>query len=44
MTGDGVGARAAYSTAAERTTSIPQKRYLLSRATRLAGADRSRDR
>ncbi|MGW4717284.1 RNA polymerase sigma factor [Nocardia sp. NPDC004260] len=35
MLGDIAGARGAYLAAAERTTSIPQQRYLLSRAARL---------
>ncbi|MEU2037162.1 RNA polymerase sigma factor [Nocardia niwae] len=35
MLGDVAGARAAYRSAAQRTTSIPQRRYLLSRAARL---------
>ncbi len=35
MTGDPVGARAAYLTAAQRTMSTPQQRYLLSLAARL---------
>ena len=36
MTGDRAGARAAFETAARRTTSIPERRYLRERAARLA--------
>lgn len=40
MTGDPVGARAAYLAAAQQTTSTPQQRYLLSLTARLdASAD-----
>jgi predicted RNA polymerase sigma factor len=35
MSGDAVGARAAYEEAASRTTSLPQQRYLHTRASRL---------
>jgi predicted RNA polymerase sigma factor len=35
MTGDHVAAREAYHVAAERTTSLPQQRYLYARAARL---------
>ena len=35
MSGDTVGARAAYEEAASRTTSLPQQRYLHARASRL---------
>ena len=35
MSGDAVGARAAYEEAASRTTSLPQQRYLYERARRL---------
>jgi RNA polymerase sigma factor (sigma-70 family) len=35
MSGDAVGARAAYEEAASRTTSLPQQRYLHARASRL---------
>jgi RNA polymerase sigma factor (sigma-70 family) len=35
MSGDAVGARAAYEEAASRTTSLPQQRYLRTRASRL---------
>jgi predicted RNA polymerase sigma factor len=35
MSGDAVGARAAYEEAASRTTSLPQQRYLRARASRL---------
>ena len=38
MTGDRAGARAGYHEAARRTTSIPERRYLESRADRLRGA------
>jgi RNA polymerase sigma factor (sigma-70 family) len=37
MSGDASGAVASYQEAARRTTSIPERRYLLSRAARLAG-------
>ncbi len=37
--GDGEAARAAYLTAASATTSIPEQRYLLGRAARLASPD-----
>ncbi len=41
MDGDREGARSAYRTAARRTTSLPERRYLESRAARLAdGEDR----
>jgi predicted RNA polymerase sigma factor len=36
MAGDRAGARDSYRTAARRTTSIPERRYLESRADRLA--------
>src|SRR5687768_16747507 len=36
--GEAGGARAAYLAAAERTTNVPQQRYLHGRAARLAGA------
>jgi RNA polymerase sigma factor (sigma-70 family) len=36
MTGDSAAARASYRTAARRTTSLPERRYLEGRATRLA--------
>ena len=39
MTGDTAAARAAYRTAARRTTSIPEQRYLEGRAARLTPAD-----
>ncbi|HZX06654.1 MAG TPA: RNA polymerase sigma factor, partial [Kribbella sp.] len=35
MSGDTTGARAAYEEAADRTTSVPQQRYLHARASRL---------
>jgi hypothetical protein len=35
MSGDPAGARAAYEEAASRTTSLPQQRYLHSRANKL---------
>jgi predicted RNA polymerase sigma factor len=38
MSGDPVGARAAYEEAASRTTSLPQQRYLNTRASRLTQA------
>jgi RNA polymerase sigma factor (sigma-70 family) len=38
MTGDGAGARERYRTAARRTTSIPERRYLENRAARLGDA------
>jgi RNA polymerase sigma factor (sigma-70 family) len=38
MTGDGAGAREHYRIAARRTTSIPERRYLESRAARLGDA------
>jgi RNA polymerase sigma factor (sigma-70 family) len=37
MAGDSAGAAASYREAARRTTSVPERRYLLSRAARLAG-------
>jgi RNA polymerase sigma factor (sigma-70 family) len=37
MAGDPVGARSAYESAAARTTSLPQQRYLHTRAARLTG-------
>ncbi len=37
LAGDRAGARASYQAAAERTTNLPQQRYLHARATRLAG-------
>jgi RNA polymerase sigma factor (sigma-70 family) len=36
MAGDGSGARAAYKVAAQRTTSLPERRYLEARAARLS--------
>jgi RNA polymerase sigma factor (sigma-70 family) len=39
MTGDLAAARAAYESAAGRTTSLPRQRYLNARAARLGGAD-----
>jgi hypothetical protein len=36
MAGDHVAARACYQAAARRTTSLPERRYLESRAARLA--------
>ena len=36
MSGDHAAARAAYQAAAQRTTSLPQQRYLHARAARLA--------
>jgi RNA polymerase sigma factor (sigma-70 family) len=39
MAGDRAAARDAYETAAERTTSLPQQRYLHGRAERLAGGE-----
>jgi len=38
MAGDRAGARASYRLAARRTSSLPERRYLESRAARLAGA------
>lgn len=43
MTGDTDAARAAYLTAAGRTTSEPERRYLESRATRLSASDPGSD-
>ena len=37
MAGDHAAARAGYRTAARRTTSLPEQRYLEARAARLAG-------
>jgi RNA polymerase sigma factor (sigma-70 family) len=37
MTGDRVGARDSYDTAARRTSSLPQRRYLRAQAARLSG-------
>jgi predicted RNA polymerase sigma factor len=37
MAGDHAAARAGYLTAARRTTSLPERRYLEARAARLAG-------
>jgi predicted RNA polymerase sigma factor len=42
MAGDLAAARASYRTAARRTTSLPERRYLESRAARLADVDGSR--
>jgi predicted RNA polymerase sigma factor len=39
MAGDRVAARSSYRTAARRTTSLPEQRYLDARAARLAGDD-----
>jgi predicted RNA polymerase sigma factor len=38
MAGDSAAARASYLAAARRTTSVPERRYLESRAARIAGA------
>ena len=42
MAGDHAAARAAYRTAARRTTSLPEQRYLEERAARLTSSPRSR--
>jgi hypothetical protein len=39
MVGDHEGARSSYRTAARRTTSLSEQRYLEAQATRLAGGD-----
>jgi RNA polymerase sigma factor (sigma-70 family) len=44
MTGDHAAARASYRTAARRTTSLPEQRYLEARAARLTNAPRTQSR
>jgi predicted RNA polymerase sigma factor len=43
MAGDTEGALASYRVAAERTTSVPEQRYLAQRAARLRARDRPPD-